>query len=479
MDLLELPSGLTLDYSNCLNSHAILRDDIGRFQASIQHVMTLTEHMRKTGVVPGHLSKDGEPELVLFPKLPYITQDGINTPKVMRDLDALSVYGREHIDAVVSFGIGGSYLGSKVIFDVHCGAFWNDMTDEERHNFPKFYFAGFNADSLHLQGVLHCLVRDAKVKGTDYKVMLVVISKSGSTIEPMANFIILEEELKKRNIAYEVVAITDTTEASEPTILRSMAEENDWKTFSVPNGVGGRFSVFTEVGLVVGALIGFDIRKFLAGAQAMDEACKNPTIFENPALLSATLKYVGAEQYGRIIEVFMPYGGSLHTLSDWYVQLLSESLGKGRDGRAPYGRTPVAAVGTMDMHAQVQEHQEGRLNKIVQFIKVKHWDSNLIVPSTYSQYDSIENFSNIGLNEILNVALDANRDALSSDNRFNLTVEIPELNAFHLGEIMFMYCWAIFFESILAGVDAFDQPGVEVYKRLLGPKLKDVKEESL
>ena len=117
---------------------------------------------------------------------------------------------------------------------------------------------------------------------------------------------------------------------------------------------------------------------------------------------------------------------SLHSLSDWYVQLLSESLGKMSNTCLPYGRTPVAAVGTMDMHAQVQEHQEGRLNKVVQFIKVKDWKHNLVVPNTHSQYERLQALGNVGICDILNIALDANREALSSDNRFNMTITVPK-----------------------------------------------------
>lgn len=131
----------------------------------------------------------------------------------------------------------------------------------------------------------------------------------------------------------------------------------------------------------------------------------------------------------------MPYSDALHSLSDWYVQLLSESLGKMSNTCLPYGRTPVAAVGTMDMHAQVQEHQEGRLNKVVQFIKVKDWKHNLIVPDTYSEYERLHSLSDVGICDILNIALDANREALSSDNRFNMTITVPTLNAFHLGKL--------------------------------------------
>lgn len=473
--MLQLDSGFELDYSNIYNESCIQARDIQNFERAIQNVWRHTNILRSTGFEEGHLSKDGQPEPILFYQLPYISEDGINTPSMMKRLDELSEYGREHIDTVVSIGIGGSYLGSKVIFDVQCGSFWNDYTDEEREGYPRFYFAGFNVDGPYLDGLIRTLCSQAKAKQGHYKVMLVVTSKSGSTIEPMANFMILEKALQDHHINYEVLVVTDTTNDDKPTILGKMAQEHKWKVFSVPYGVGGRFSVFTEVGFVTAALVGFDIRAFLDGAASMDLACQEEDIFKNPGLLSALLKYIASERYGRIIEVFMPYGESLHSLSDWYVQLLSESLGKMSNTCLPYGRTPVAAVGTMDMHAQVQEHQEGRLNKVVQFIKVKEWDSSLVVPNAYSEFPQLDAIGDIPICDILNIALDANREALSSDNRFNMTITVPTLNAFHLGEIMFMHCWAVYFESIFAGVDAFDQPGVEVYKRLIGPKLKAAK----
>lgn len=474
--MLRLDSGFELDYSNIYNESCIQKKDVNNFERAIQNVWRHTNILRSTGFEEGHVSKDGEPEPILFYQLPYISDQGINTPHMIERLKELGEYGRQHIDTVVSIGIGGSYLGSKVLFDVQCGAFWNSYTDEERKGYPRLYFAGFNVDGLYLEGLIQTLQCQANEKGDDYKVLLVITSKSGSTIEPMANFMVLEKALQERHIAYEVAVITDTTDINSPTILHKMALDNQWKVFSVPYGVGGRFSVFTEVGFVTAALVGFDIEEFLAGAASMDLACQEEDIFKNPALFSAVLKYIASERYGRIIEVFMPYGESLHSLSDWYVQLLSESLGKMSNICLPYGRTPVAAVGTMDMHAQVQEHQEGRLNKVVQFIKVKEWGSSLMVPNSYSEYPRLDAIGNINICDILNVALDANREALSSDNRFNLTITIPTLNAFHLGEIMFMHCWAVYFESILAGVDAFDQPGVEVYKRLIGPKLAEAKQ---
>ena len=126
---------------------------------------------------------------------------------------------------------------------------------------------------------------------------------------------------------------------------------------------------------------------------------------------------------------------------------------------------------TADMHAQTQEHQEGRLNKVVSFVRVADWGVKLLVPHMYDDFDKLAAFSGLDLGLIQNTALEANAEALTGDNRYNMTVTIPKVDEFSLGELMFMYCWAIFYEGQLAGVDAFNQPGVEVYKKLLGPKL--------
>ena len=189
--------------------------------------------------------------------------------------------------------------------------------------------------------------------------MLVVTSKSGSTIEPMANFMILQKALEDNHINYEVTVVTETNDEAHPTILHDMAIKHQWRTFSVPLWSRRPILRFTEVGFVTAALVGFDIEGFLAGAASMDMACQEEDVYKNPALFSALLKYIASERYGRIIEAFMPYGESLHSLSDWYVQLLSESLGKMGNTCLPYGRTPVPAVARWICMLQVQRASRG------------------------------------------------------------------------------------------------------------------------
>lgn len=478
MDTILLSSGFKLNTAGIYNDNAITCEDVKEIESLIDKAIMSAQYLCDTGMVKGHLSKDGEPEPVLFPQLPYVTDDGINTPNMIKQLKDLGEYAQEHINVVITFGIGGSYLGDKVIFDVHCGEFWNEAQADERQFYPKIVFAGYNVDGKRTKHIIDRVARDFKQQGKPFKALLMVVSKSGSTIEPMANFIVVRDAFDRLGIEYEVVAITDTNTKEKETLLHEIAVKEKWRIFSVPQGVGGRFSVFTEVGLVLGALVGFDIENFLAGAKDMDQVCRSKNLKDNPALWSAVLKFIAAEKYGRTIEVFMPYGGELKSLSEWYVQLLAESLGKTRKNLdLPYGRTPVVAVGTTDMHAQVQEHQEGRFNKVVQFVTVKEWETDVVVPHKYEEYSAIKAFTGVSLNEIMEIAYEANQEAQTGANRFNATIELPKMNAYYLGQIMFMLCWAIFYESQLAQVDAFDQPGVEVYKRLLGPKLKMIKDK--
>jgi len=479
MSGITLETGFVFDTENLYGPGKITEEELGKFSPVYTKAHHTVMNMRKTGIVSGHVSKDGEPERVLYTQLPYIAEGNINSPERMMALEELGRSVKGQIDAVIFFGIGGSYLGGKVLFDVQCGEFWNLKSDVERNGWPKVFFAGNNVDSHKLNELIRYLKSDSRCK-IGYKVMAVVISKSGSTIEPMSNFMICKKELEDSGIELAVIAVTDPHTGSRETLLHEVARKSGWPVFCVPDGVGGRFSVFSEVGLIVGALIGFDFQSFLSGARAMDLLCQSADIWKNPALLNSVLKYLAGVNHGRTIEVFMPYGDCLRSLSEWYVQLLAESLGKRVDKNGKiihYGRTPVVAVGTTDMHAQTQEHQEGPLNKVVQFVVVKKWQQDIVVPHIYDEYGALSSFSGLPLSSILEAAQKSNAYALAKENRYNAAFIIPELTPFHLGELMFMLCISIAYEGEFANVDAFDQPGVEVYKSFLKQKLKELQEE--
>lgn len=475
---LQLSSGFRLDYGNMFGAGRVTTDDVAALGERLAAAHAAVEEMRRSGVVRGHLSKDGAPEKVLFSQLPYVAADHLNSPASLAALKAFGDEVRREVDAVVSLGIGGSFLGNRVLFDVQCGEFWNSKSPQERGGWPEVYFSGNNIDARRTKDLLaHLLHRAAVTRSHEQRpltVLLLVISKSGGTLDTMSNFMVLYDQLgRSADISLRVAAVTDPNR-EKPTILHKLAAEKGWPMFRVPDGVGGRFSVFSDVGLSLAACIGFDMEGFLAGARAMDEACRTADVWENPALLNAAFKFIAAAKYGRDIEVMMPYGDYLKSLSEWYIQLLAESLGKERDRRGQvvhYGRTPLVAVGTTDMHAQTQQHQEGRLNKVVQFIRVEKWPEDQVIPNVFPQAEKLAAIAGVTMAEALEAARQSNAEALTANGRFNALFSLPELNAFHLGEIMYLLALSVAYEGELADVDAFDQPGVEAYKRVMGPRL--------
>ena len=483
---LTLQSGFSFDYDNLFGEGKVTQADLDSYAEDLKKAHEAMKVMRRDGFIKAHLSKDGNPEKVYFSKLPYITEENgklnLNSPASIQRLHDFTERIRNNVDAVVSLGIGGSFLGNKVLFDVFCGEFWNTLTKEQRKGLPKVYFSGQNIDTRRTGDIINHLKAMAATTESHehrkYKVMLIVISKSGGTLDTMSNFMVMYDALlKENNIEVEVVAVTDPN-MEKKTLLKQLAVDNNWQTFAVPDGVGGRFTIFCEVGLTTAAVIGMDIEKFLEGARHMDEACQVDDLWQNPAMLNAALKFAAAQKHGRNIEVMMPYGDYLKSVSEWYIQLLAESLGKKFDKEGNvvnYGRTPLVAVGTTDMHSQTQQHQEGTLDKVVQFIKVAKWDNDYVIPNIFPNTQKLADISGVTMSEALEVARQSNADALKSDNRYNACFTLPELNEYHLGALLYMLAMSVAYEGELSNVDAFNQPGVEAYKRIMGPKLQELK----
>jgi glucose-6-phosphate isomerase len=477
-----LKSGFSFDYDNLFGEGKVTQADLDECKDALKAAHEAMKVMRETGVIKAHLSKDGTPEKVYFSKLPYITEENgklnLNSPASIQRLHDFTEKIRNNVDVVVSLGIGGSFLGNKVLFDIFCGEFWNALTPEQRKGLPKVYFSGQNIDPRRTGDIINHIKAMAANKDGKLKVMLICISKSGGTLDTMSNFMVILDAFKQdANIEVEIVAVTDPN-MEKKTLLKQIAVENGWECFAVPDGVGGRFTVFCEVGLSTAAVIGMDIEAFLQGAQDMDKACQNEDIFQNPAMLNAALKVIAYKKYGRNIEVMMPYGDYLKSTSEWYIQLLAESLGKqvDKDGKEVcYGRTPLVAVGTTDMHSQTQQHQEGTLDKVVQFIKVDKWANDLVIPNVFQNIKKLADISGVKMSDALEVARQSNADALKSNKRFNACFTLPELNEYHLGELMYLLAMSVAYEGELLNIDAFNQPGVEAYKRIMGPKLQELK----
>lgn len=473
---ITMPSGLVFDYTNMLGEQRLQPEEVQQaLKVQGRAAAEAVEAIRETGFAKKHLSKDGTPEHVFFPRMPYIAEGNPNTEASIIKLLKYSKYLRQK-DVVVFLGVGGSYLGNKVLFDAFGGCHWN-TNPVVRQGQPRIYFSGNNLDPVDCYGLIFEMERLAARYvqiGRPMRVMLVPISKSGTTLETISAFTYFYDVLSKdKDIELECTVVTDLKAPLEKAPLLQLAEKFGWWKFDIKEGIGGRFCVMTDPGLVTMAALGGDIEEFLRGAREMDNYCREAELAENPALLNALLKFL-AYGKGRDIEVFMPYSMHLKSLSEWYVQLLAESLGKrcDREGKAVhYGRTPIVAVGTTDMHAQTQQHQDGRLNKVVQFLEVAHHEEEAIVHNPFPDVPYFAKYEGMDMAKALKAALDANEAALTSDNRYNARFTLPKLNEYYLGQLMYFLMLTVAYEGELADVDAYDQPGVEVYKRLMKSKL--------
>ena len=458
---MDIQNELFIGIKNLLgNPWSVTVGNLEAYGACIKQAARDVSELRRTGKGP-----DGSS--VLFPHLPYLLEeDVLISEEEKKNLLSLREEAKSY-DAVISIGIGGSYLGNQVLFDLFCGPYWNQLTKEERKGYPQIYFSGQNVDPVSLTDLASCIKREAgRIMNRRIKVLFLVISKSGTTIEPVTAVRGLKKLLDSI-CDIHLMAITD----KEKGRIRPLAEKEHFPCFTVPDGIGGRFSVFSQVGLVFASLAGIPIEEFLQGAQMVEEACRSEDISENPALMLAALKFIAMKEYGMTAEVVMPYGDKLRSFGWWYAQLLGESLGKKYDlqGNIVYnGRTPVAAVGTTDMHSLTQEHQQGKKNKLVQFISVEHLPADLTVLC-----DEKGASGPVPMSRMLAAARRANEEALASEERMSCHIAMKELTPYHVGALMYFFFLTIAYEGALANVNAFDQPGVEDYKKILHEDLRE------
>lgn len=471
---ITLQSGFYFDYTNMLGQNRIQPQNFAEAKEQLDNAEKNIAKLRATGISPGHLSKDGTPEHVYFPRLPYIKDGNPNTPGLIRELQKLGEDIRKNQDIVIFCGIGGSYLGGKVLYDCYTNAFWDRKPCQEGTRMSKVFFSGNNVDAEQMDTLWHQLIYQAQRMNVcqHYKlrVTLVPISKSGTTLETTAAFLYFYKKLAEQPDMFEVTAAVVTDKKNLQGPLNMLAQKYHWPMFDIVEGIGGRFSVLSTPGLIVAAVLGMDMESLLLGAEDMDKACVGADPEHNPALMNAFLKYEALRKYGRNIEVMMPYGMCLKSLAEWYVQLLAESLGKKKNRTGQdvfYGRTPVTAIGTTDMHSQTQLHQEGRKDKVIQFVTVGDRRNKVLLGKPFPEIAAYAKYDGLDVDKALSIAQEANEEALTSDNRFNARYYLPKLNEYFLGQIFFFLMLSIAYEGELAQIDAYDQPGVEIYKRIM------------
>jgi glucose-6-phosphate isomerase len=295
------------------------------------------------------------------------------------------------------------------------------------------------------------------------RTLFVVTSKSGGTAETMSQFLIVYDRLvsAKLDVAKHMVFVTDPKQGA----LRPLADRLKIPALDIPPDVGGRFSVLTPVGTLPAALIGIDVQSLLAGAGELAKRCETDDLAANPAGVYAMLQWLADTQLKKSIAVFMPYSDPLRDFAAWFVQLWAESLGKKRPDGTSVGSTPLAALGATDQHAQVQLFMEGPADKTVTFVAVKERSTDVKIPAAFSDVKELGYLAGHSLGELIDIEQRATAGALARRGRPNMTIHIDRVNAAHVGEMMMLLEIATAYTGQLYGIDAFNQPGVELGKQ--------------
>ena len=382
-------------------------------------------------------------------ELPY------NQEEIVRDIIYTAADVRAHYDNFVVLGIGGSALGPMAVFNALCHFRYNDLDQKKRG--VKF-FVEDNVDPERMLALLDVI--DVE------KTMFNVITKSGATSETMSQYLIITDILKKRCGKDWAKHIIATTSQSKGNLIK-LAKKEGFKTYYIPDGVGGRFSELCPVGLLPAAVLGIDIIGLLRGAAEMDKACNSSDPYKNPALMAATLQYIAMEQKGINVSVMMPYADSLKYIADWFCQLWAESLGKNvtRKGMAVnVGQTPVKALGVTDQHSQLQLYTEGPYDKVVTFLKVENYRAETKIPNGCEDIPDVAFLGGKSHNQLIQAERQGTEYALLRAGRMSQTITLPEVNANTIGQLLYFLELATAYMGEFLDIDAFNQPGVEESK---------------
>ncbi|MBP5260274.1 MAG: glucose-6-phosphate isomerase [Paludibacteraceae bacterium] len=369
------------------------------------------------------------------------------TPEFLQDIQATADKLRAACEVVVVAGIGGSYLGAKAVIDALSNSF--GWLQNPR---PAIVFAGNNIGEDYLAELSEYL--EGKKFG------IINISKSGTTTETALAFRMLKTQLERqagKAAAKElIVAITDKAKGA----LRTLATQEGYKTYVIPDNVGGRFSVLTPVGLLPIAVAGLDVKQLVAGACRMEEVCGVNTRFEeNPAAVYAATRNA-LYRAGKKIELLANFQPKLHYFAEWWKQLYGES-----EGKENKGIFNAAVDFTTDLHSMGQWIQEGERSIFETVVSVAKPSRKLVVPSDEANLDGLNFLAGKRIDEVNKMAELGTQLAHVDGGVPNLRVEVPELNAYYIGQLIYFFEKACGISGYLLGVNPFNQPGVEAYKK--------------
>ena len=372
------------------------------------------------------------------------------TPEFLDEIQAVANTLREKCEVVVVAGIGGSYLGARAVIEGLGNSFAWLVNDKKN---PTILFAGNNIGEDYLFELTSYL--------KDKKFGVINISKSGTTTETALAFRLLKKQCEDQRGKAEakdvIVAVTDAKKGA----ARTCADKEGYKSFIIPDNVGGRFSVLTPVGLLPIAVAGFDVKQLVAGAAEMEKACGKDVAFEeNPAAIYAATRQALYTQAGKKIEIVCNFQPKLHYFAEWWKQLYGESEGKDQKGIFP-----AACDFTTDLHSMGQWIQQGERSIFETVISVETPNEKLLFPHDDENLDGLNFLEGKRVDEVNKMAELGTRLAHVDGGVPNILVNVPELNAYYLGQLIYFFEKACGISGLLEEVNPFNQPGVEAYKK--------------
>jgi glucose-6-phosphate isomerase len=387
----------------------------------------------------------------------------------------LKIAGRmkDLVDRVVLIGIGGSYLGARALFDGLVHSHHNELASKTRMGVPRIYFEGNNLDNDSMQDLLELIENscvDPDIRDERYG--LVVISKSGTTLETAAAFRILRNEAVKyygpsSELLKQVIVPVTGNSGKLHELCKSLGYTED-DVLNIPDNVGGRYSVFTAVGLLPAAIMGLDVRALLLGAAAMTRRFLEEPFERNPVLQYAAINYLMSEEQAKPMRVMAVWSKKLESLGLWYDQLLSESLGK--QGRGP---TPFTVVQTRDLHSRGQQHQEGTRDKMINNVAIKTPRTPpIVIGMAEHNQDDLNYLNRKGYPDFMQAAYRGTVQAYADVARPTADLLLPNLSEHTMGQLMQLLMLATVVEGRLMGINPYGQPGVEAYKKNMQHLLK-------
>jgi glucose-6-phosphate isomerase len=376
---------------------------------------------------------------------------------------------QDRVDRVVVLGIGGSYMGARALMDACCDPYFNELSRDQRGGRPRLYFAGNNVDNDAAQALLQLISGGQPAESVEQRWGIIVISKSGGTLETAVAFRQFLAALRTSlgDDASELAELVIPVTGSSGRLFDLAQSIGCTDTFEVPDGVGGRFSILSPVGLLPAAVLGLNVVRLLEGAAHMTEQFHHA-----PAPGNIVLDYVGTShlwetRQGATTRVLSVWSDALESVGLWYDQLLAESLGK-----AEFGATPLTTVNTRDLHSRAQQHQEGRRDKLITNLivdRVRH--DPLAVGTSKMDHDCLNDLAEKNLPELMSAAIAGTNEAYFDVGRPTTNLHLPAIDEASLGQLFQMLMLATVVEGRLLGINPYGQPGVEAYKRNMNRNL--------